>query len=134
MFVGGKRPIGPCQCLHWARGPTQGKIPPRPWGESSSAWIQPRIKDATCHQQWHSISFHRAGKILKQKRTAEKTEVSKGKAAIITFSALCLTRPYFSVLTTTPNNWREGLMGQVPTSGTPFRRKKTTIKRKKRER
>ena len=37
MFVGGKRPIGPCQCLHWARGPTQGKIPPRPWGESSSA-------------------------------------------------------------------------------------------------
>ena len=27
--VGGKRPIGPRRCLHWARGPTQGKTPPR---------------------------------------------------------------------------------------------------------
>ena len=30
----------------------------------------------------------------------------KGKIAIIAFSTLCLTQPYFSVLTTTPNNWR----------------------------
>ena len=29
----------------------------------------------------------------------------------------------------TPNNWRGGLMGQVPTLGTPFRRNETTIKR-----
>ena len=56
-------------------------------------------------------------------------EVSKGKAVIIAFSALCLTRPYFFVLTTIPNNWREGLMGQAPTPGTLFRKKETTIKR-----
>ena len=55
-------------------------------------------------------------------------KVFKGKAVIIAFSILCLTRSYFSVLTTTPNNWKEGLMGQVPTLGTPFRRKKTAIK------
>ena len=61
----------------------------------------------------------------------EKTEASKGKAAIIAFSALCLTRPYFFVLITTPNNWTEGLMGQVLTLGAPFRRKETTIKREK---
>ena len=59
--------------------------------------------------------------------------MSKGKAVIIAFSALCLTRPYFSVLTTTLNNWREGLMGQAPTPGTPFRRKETTIKREERK-
>jgi len=59
----------------------------------------------------------------------EKTKVPKGNAATIAFSALCLTRPYFSILTTTPNNWRKGLMRQVPALGTPFRRKKTTIKR-----
>ena len=55
--------------------------------------------------------------------------MSKRKAAIIAFSVLCLTQPYFSVFTTTPNNWREGLMGQVLTLGTPFKRKKTIIKR-----
>ena len=59
----------------------------------------------------------------------EKTEVSKGKAVIIAFNTLCLTRPYFSVLTTTPNNWRKELMGQAPTLGIPFRKKETTIKR-----
>ena len=60
-------------------------------------------------------------------------EASEGKTATIALSAWCLTKPYFSVLTTTPNNWRERLMGQIPTLGTPFRRKKTTIKRGKRE-
>ena len=50
---------------------------------------------------------HGTGKVLKQKRTMR---VFKAKAAIIAFSALCLTWPYFSVLTTTLNNWREGLM------------------------
>ena len=59
--------------------------------------------------------------------------MSKGKTVIIAFSALYLTRPYFSVLITTPNNWREGLMGQTPTPGTPFRKKETTIKREERE-
>ena len=59
--------------------------------------------------------------------------MSEGKAAIIAFSALCLTQPCFSTFTTTPNNWREGLMGQVPTLGTPFRKKETTIKREWRE-
>ena len=56
-------------------------------------------------------------------------EASKGKAATIAFSALCLTEPYFSVLTTTPNNWREGLMGQVPALGAPYKRKETSIRR-----
>ena len=60
-------------------------------------------------------------------------KVLKGKATIITFSALCLIRPYLSVLTTTPNNWKEGLMGQVPTLGASFRRKETTIKRGEKE-
>ena len=23
--MGGKRPVGPCRCLHWAEGPAQGK-------------------------------------------------------------------------------------------------------------
>ena len=43
-------------------------------------------------------------------------------------SALYLTEPYFSAFTTTPNNWREGLMGQLPTLETPSKRKETTIK------
>ena len=60
-------------------------------------------------------------------------EVPKGKTAIITFNALCLTRLYFSVLTTTPNNWRKGLMGQIPTLETPFKRKKITIKKEEKE-
>ena len=60
--------------------------------------------------------------------TTEKREVSREKAVIIAFMALCLTWPYFPVLTTTPNNWREGRMRQAPTLGIPFRRKKSTIK------
>ena len=55
--------------------------------------------------------------------------MSEKKAAIIAFSAWNLTQPCFSTFTTTPNNWREGLMGQVPALGTQFRRKETTIKR-----
>ena len=58
----------------------------------------------------------------------EKREMSEGKAAIITFSALCLTWSYFSAFTTIPNNWRERLMRQVPTLETPSMRKETTIK------
>ena len=54
--------------------------------------------------------------------------MSEGKVVIITFSVLCLTWPYFSAFTTTPNNWREGLMGQLPTLETPSKRKETTIK------
>ena len=52
----------------------------------------------------------------------------EGKAAIITFNALCLTWPYFSAFITTLNNWREGLMGQLPTLETPSMWKETTIK------
>ena len=59
--------------------------------------------------------------------------MSEVKAAIIAFHALCLTQPYSSAFTTTPNNWKEGLMGQVPTLGTPFKKKETTIKREWRE-
>ena len=36
-IVGGKRPGGPCQCLHRVKGLVQGKTPPRPWEEPSSA-------------------------------------------------------------------------------------------------
>ena len=63
----------------------------------------------------------------------EKREVSRENDVIIASIALCLTWSYFPVLTTTPNDWREGRMGQVPTIGTLFRRKKSTIKREKRE-
>ena len=66
--------------------------------------------------------------MLKQEKTTEKTEVPEGKTAIIASHALCLTQPYSLAFTTTPNNWKKGLMGQVPTLGTPFRRNKTTIK------
>ena len=59
--------------------------------------------------------------------------MSEGKAAIIAFSALCLTQSYFSAFTIIPNNWKEGLMGQIPILRTPFRRKETTIKREWRE-
>ena len=59
--------------------------------------------------------------------------MSEGKAVMISFSVLCLTQPCFSAFTTTPNNQRGRLMGQVPTLGTPFRRKETTIKREWRE-
>ena len=69
-------------------------------------------------------------KSAKQKRTTEKTEVSEGKAAINAFRVLCLTQSYSSAFTTTPNNWKEGLMGQVSTRGTPFSREETTIKRR----
>ena len=71
--------------------------------------------------------------MLKQKRTTEKMKVFEGKATIVAFRVLCLTQPYSSAFTTTPNNWKEGLMGQVPTLGTPFRKKETTIKREWRE-
>ena len=54
--------------------------------------------------------------------------MSKGKAAIIAFSALYLTQPCFSAFTTTPDNLREGLMGQVSALKTEFIRKETTIK------
>ena len=39
IIVGGKRPGGPCQFPHWAKSPVQGKTPPRPWKEPSSAWM-----------------------------------------------------------------------------------------------
>ena len=48
IYMGGKKPVSPRRCLHWAKGPVQRKAPPRPWGESSSAWVWPRIKEATC--------------------------------------------------------------------------------------
>ena len=32
----GKRPGGPCQYLHWAKGPVQGRTSSRPWEEPSS--------------------------------------------------------------------------------------------------
>ena len=35
--MGGKRPGSPCQYLHWAKGPVQGRTPPRPWEEPSLA-------------------------------------------------------------------------------------------------
>ena len=78
----------------------------------------------TFHIDPQSRKSTKAGKALKQKRTTEETEVSKGEAVIIAFSAMCLTRPYFSVLITTPNNWREGLMEQAPTPETLFRGRK----------
>ena len=102
-YVGGKRLIGSYRCLHWARGPTQGKIPPQPW-RILLGWIWPRVKEAACDQWQHSILFHRIGKATKQEKTTEIIKTSKGKAVTIVFSALCLTEPYFSVLTTTPNN------------------------------
>ena len=54
--------------------------------------------------------------------------MSGGEAVIIAFNALYLTLSCFSAFTTTPNNLREGLMGQVSALGTQFRRKETTIK------
>ena len=60
--------------------------------------------------------------------------MSEGNVVIIAFHALCLIQPYFSAFTTTPNNWKEGLMRQVPTQRTPYRRKETTIKREGRKR
>ena len=92
-------------------------------------WIQLRVKEAIDHRWRDSRSLHRVGKARKQRKTTDKTEASKGRLPFIAFSALCLTQSYFSVLTTTPNNQRQGLMGQVPTLGTPIRRRKTTIKR-----
>ena len=34
--MGGTRSRRPCQCLRWAKGPVQGKTPPRPWEEPFS--------------------------------------------------------------------------------------------------
>ena len=36
-IMGGKSPGSPCQYLHWAKGPVQGRTPPQPWEEPSSA-------------------------------------------------------------------------------------------------
>jgi len=68
----------------------------------------------------------RSGKSTKAENDNESVE---RKGCIITFGALCLTRSYLSVLTTTPNNWKEGLIKQVPTLRALFRKKETTIKR-----
>ena len=60
----------------------------------------------------------------------------EGKVSMTTFSALCLAGWHshaFSAFTTTPNNWREWLMGQVLTQGTPFKKRRMTIKREGKE-
>ena len=130
--MGGKRLISPYRCLHWVRGPTQWEIPPRQW-RILLGRIWPKVKEATCDHWQHSILFHRTGKVIKQEKTTERIKTSKGKAVTIVFSASCLTESYFSVLTTTPNNWRERLMGQVPTLGTLFRKKEMTINGEKKK-
>ena len=127
MTAGGKRPGGPCQCLHWAKGPAQNP---------SLAIVRILLGMDVAEDKGGNLPLvvtlqiiPRTRKTAKQKRTTEKTEVSEGKAAINAFRVLCLTQSYSSAFTTTPNNWKEGLMGQVPTLGTPFRKKETTIKR-----
>ena len=69
----------------------------------------------------------RSGKSTKAEKNNESVE-RKG----CHYHIRCLvpdTTTYLSVLITTPNNWKEGLMGQVPTLEAPFRWKETTIKR-----
>ena len=41
-IVGSKRSESPCQYLHWAKGPVQGRTPPRPWEESLLNQVWPK--------------------------------------------------------------------------------------------
>ena len=132
-IVGGTRPRSPCQCLRWAKGPIQGKTPHRLWKGPFSAVDVAEDKGSNLLLVVTLRVIPRNRKSTKQKRTTKKREMSEKKAAIIAFSALNLTKPCISAFTTTPNNWREGLMGQVSALGAQFRRKETTIKRGRRE-
>ena len=59
-------------------------------------------------------------RVIPKNRVSTKIENDNGrngniqkKAAIIVLSALYLAKPCFSAFTTTPNDFGEGLMGQV---------------------
>ena len=56
-------------------------------------------------------------KSTKAKKDNRENGNVRGKGCHDFISALYLTQPCFSAFTTTPNNWRGGLMGQVPTLG-----------------
>ena len=68
----------------------------------------------------NGLSLRVALRVIPWNRKSTKTEKDNGKngnilgkAAIIAFSALYLIEPCFSAFTITPNNFGEGLMGQV---------------------
>ena len=83
---GGTRPGRPCQCLRWAKGPVQGKTPPRPWEEPSSAMD-------VAEDERSNLLLVATLRVIPQnrKRTTEKIEMSERKTAIMAFSALNLT-------------------------------------------
>ena len=54
----------------------KGKSPSSAMRRALLGEVQPRMEEVTYHRQWHSLSSHEAGKVLKQKRT---TKVVKRK-------------------------------------------------------
>ena len=68
----------------------------------------------------NGLSLRVALRVIPWNRKSTKTEKDNGKnrniygkAAIIAFSTLYLTEPYFFAFITTPNNFGDGLIGQI---------------------
>ena len=104
-YCGGDRPGSPYQCICWAKGPVYGRTPPRPnKAEDKGNGLPLRVTLQTI--PWKMIS-------IKKENDKGRHGNIYGKAAIIALSALQLTEPCFTAFTTTPNDFGEGLMGQV---------------------
>jgi len=72
ILWGGKRPESPCQYLHWAKGPFQGRTPPRPWEEPSSAMNVAEDKGS-------SLLLVVTLRVIPWNRISTKTEKDNGK-------------------------------------------------------
>ena len=67
-----KRPGSPCQYLHWAKGPVQGRTSPRPWEEPSLAMDVAEDKGS-------SLLLVVTLRVIPQNRESTKTEKDNGK-------------------------------------------------------
>ena len=72
VIVRGKRLGSPYQCLHWAKGPVQGKTLPRPGEEPSSAMDIAEDKGS-------SLLLVVTLRVIPQNRESIKTEKDNGK-------------------------------------------------------
>ena len=71
-IIGSKKPGSPCQYLHWAKGPVQGRTPPQPWEEPSLAMDV--IED-----KWSNLLLVVTLRVIPRNRESTKTEKNNGK-------------------------------------------------------
>ena len=105
---------------------------PSPRKNPSSAMERTLLGMDVIEDKWGNLLLLVTLQIIPWNRKSTKAEKDNGENGNVKGKSChdfiqCLV-PDITMLFT-PNNWRGGLMGQVPTLGTPFRRKETTIKR-----